>query len=140
MARPAAAFDCADRQSLDDMPLREDADHRGGTRLRGGDCVDRRSALRRTPGGLEGQPGARIRGTEDVPPAEPDERRLGRLQGEGEHEPVDRDVADAPEDAGDPVPEVTEHLRERLRLQRRRKTGAQSLQAPRRTTSWPATE
>jgi hypothetical protein len=49
---------------------------------------------------------------EDVAPAEPDERRLCRLQSQSEQEPVDRDVADAPEDARDPVPEVGDYLAE----------------------------
>ena len=37
---------------------------------------------------------AGIRRAKDVPPAEPDERRLGGLQRESEQQPVDGDVAD----------------------------------------------
>ena len=48
----------------------------------------------------------------DVAPAESDERRLGRLQCDSEDEPVDRDVADSSEDTGDPVPKITEHVRQ----------------------------
>ena len=84
----------------------EEPDHRRGPRLCGRDRVDGRPSLRRTPRGLERQRALRVRRPEDVPPAEADEGGLGRLQREREQQPVDRDLADPVEDAGDPMPEV----------------------------------
>jgi hypothetical protein len=64
------------------------------------------------PGGLEGELRLRVSGSEDVSPAEPDERRLGGLQGKREEQQSDRDVADASNDADEPVPEVAQHVGE----------------------------
>ena len=74
--------------------------------------VDCRSALDAPPGGLERQTGSRIRRVEDVPPGDSDQRRLGCLQRQGDEEPVDRDVADPSDDADDPAPKVSEHIRD----------------------------
>jgi hypothetical protein len=59
------------------------------------------------PGGLERHLASRVCGPQDVPPREADESGLRRLQREREDEPVERHVTDAPDDLGDPAPQVT---------------------------------
>jgi hypothetical protein len=83
---------------------------RGGARLGRRHGVDSRPALRRAPGGLEGQPRFRIRGTEDVAPGEADERRLGGLERECQEQQPDRDLPDPLEDPDDPIPQVAEDV------------------------------
>jgi hypothetical protein len=57
----------------------------------------------------------KLRGAQDVSPGEADECGLGGLQRESGDQPVSGDVPDAPDDIGDPAPQVTEHVGEHER-------------------------